>query len=95
MLRYAYKKIVIVLLTMTINLAERMKGECAAVIYDKIAALAKEKGISIMRLERETGLGTGTIGKWVKSSPSVSLLKKVADYFGKTVDYFVTDSSKG
>ena len=55
-------------------------------IYKNVVRLCKEKGISIARLERETGIGNGTIGRWEKSSPSVDNAKKVADFFGVTLD---------
>lgn len=55
-------------------------------IYKNVVRLCKENGISIARLERETGIGNGTIGRWEKSSPSVDNAKKVADFFGVTVD---------
>ena len=40
-------------------------------------------------LEKTLGFGNGTIKKWGESSPSVDKLKKVADYFGVSVDYFL------
>lgn len=55
-------------------------------IYRNVVKLCKERGISIARLERETGIGNGTIGRWEKSSPSVDNAKKVADFFGVTLD---------
>lgn len=55
-------------------------------ILKNISSLCKEKGISIAKLEKEVGLGNGTIGKWAESSPKVDTLKKVADFFGVTVD---------
>ena len=55
-------------------------------IYKNIVKLCKDRGISIAKLERETGLGNGTIGRWEKSSPNVDNAKKVADFFGVTVD---------
>ena len=59
-------------------------------IYENIAALCKKTGISIARLEIETGIGNGTIGRWKKSSPNVDNVKKVADFFGVTVDSLLT-----
>lgn len=59
-------------------------------IFDNIAGLCKERSISISKLEREVGIGNGTIGKWVNSSPTAENLKKVADYFGVTVDSLLT-----
>lgn len=55
-------------------------------IYNKIAALCAQRGISIAKLEKSVGISNGTIGKWAKSSPTVENIKKVADYFGCTID---------
>lgn len=60
-------------------------------IYEKIAALCKERSISISRLEKEVGIGNGTIGRWSISSPTVENLKKVADYFGVSVDRLLAE----
>ena len=55
-------------------------------LYDTILILCGKNGISIARLEREAGLGNGTIRRWKKSSPSAENLKKVAIYFGIGLD---------
>lgn len=55
-------------------------------LLTNIRRLCKERGISISKLEQATGIGNGTIGRWEKSNPSVDNAKKVADYFGVTVD---------
>lgn len=47
-------------------------------LYDVIKQLCKEKNISVTSVERNAGLGTGTISKWNKSSPKVDSLKAVA-----------------
>ena len=49
--------------------------------YQKIERLCKERGISIARLEKETNIGNGTIGRWKESVPSLTSLKKIAEYF--------------
>lgn len=46
---------------------------------DKIEALCKQRGITISRLEKDSGLAHATILKWDKSSPTLASLKKVAD----------------
>ena len=61
--------------------------------YDKIAVLCEQRGVSICKLERETGISNGTIGKWRNSSPTVDKLKKVADYLGCTVDDLLTPTA--
>ena len=58
-------------------------------IFSKISALCKERGISIAKLERETGLGNATIRGGETSSPTVDKLKLVADYFGVSIDNLV------
>ena len=55
-------------------------------IVCNIKRLCKEKNTTIFALEKAVGLGENTVYKWAKSSPSVEKLKKVADYFGVTVD---------
>lgn len=59
-------------------------------ILNNITRLCKEKGISIARLEKELGFGNATIRGWSISSPSVDNLKKVADFFGVTVDNLIS-----
>ncbi len=61
------------------------------VILDKITALCEKKGISISRLEKECGIGNATITRWDESVPRVDSLKKVADYFGVDIKYFLEE----
>ena len=63
-------------------------------IYENIVRLCKEKCVSISRLEKECALGNGTIKGWLISSPSVSNAKKVANYFGITVDELIKEESE-
>ena len=60
-------------------------------MLEKIKSLCAERGITIAQLERELALGTGLIGRWGAASPRVDNLKKVADYFGCTVDEFLKE----
>ena len=55
-------------------------------ILANITKRCKESGVSIAKLERETGIGNGTISRWNASSPTVENVQKVADFFGCTVD---------
>lgn len=63
-------------------------------IYKNVVALCKKHGISISKLEKEVGIGNGTIGRWEKSSPTVESIKKVADYFGVSVDSLISATPK-
>lgn len=55
-------------------------------IFANVSRLCRERGISIARLERDLGIGNATIRNWNVSSPTVDKLKRVADYFGVTLD---------
>lgn len=61
-------------------------------IYENIQSLCRQKGISIARLERETGLGNGTVCRWKWADPTVTRLKQVADYFGVTLESLMTSA---
>lgn len=61
---------------------------------DLIRALAKQKGLSLTKLEEILGFGNGTIGKWVKQSPSCDKLAAVADYLSVSIDYLVYGKEK-
>lgn len=64
-------------------------------IFTKIKELVEEKGISISELETSCNIGNGTISRWKASSPNVLNLKKVADYFGVSIEYFLEDKDGG
>lgn len=59
-------------------------------LYERIKQCARERKVSITNLEKELKLGNGTIGKWKTSRPSLPRLQKVADYFGKPLEYFLS-----
>lgn len=55
-------------------------------LLDNIKRLCEKNKTSICAVERATGIGNGTIGGWHSRSPRLDTVKKVADYFGVTVD---------
>ena len=61
-------------------------------MLDNIKRLCRERKTNITNLEKEVGIGFGTVYKWGKVSPSVDNLKLVADYFGVTVDYLLAEN---
>lgn len=61
------------------------------VILNKVKALCAEKNISIAKLEKECGIGSGTICAWDKSLPRIDTLQKVARYFNKPIEYFLEE----
>ncbi|MDY3750534.1 helix-turn-helix transcriptional regulator [Christensenella minuta] len=63
-------------------------------MQERIRKLCTENHISIAQLEKETSIANGTISKWGKADPKVGTVKKVADYFGVSIDFIVYGSSE-
>lgn len=64
-------------------------------LYEKIKLLCNDKGIEISNLGDHLGmkLTAGTISAWKKgTTPRISTLKTIADFFGVPMSYF-TDGS--
>ena len=59
---------------------------------NRIDELCKEKKWSRRKLEREAGIGVGSISKWAKVIPSANNLKKVADALGVSTTFLTGDS---
>ena len=62
-------------------------------MYEKFVALLEKSGKTAYRVAQDTGITASTFSDWKsgKSAPKVDKLKILADYFGVTVDYFVSD----
>ena len=59
-------------------------------VFERIESLRNQAGISQGKLEKELGFSNGSISKWKNSTPNPERLKKMADYFGTTVEYLMT-----
>lgn len=57
-------------------------------IVDKIQELISGKA-TFASLEKELGIGNGTIGKWRKQSPSCDSIMKIANHLDCSVDYLL------
>lgn len=66
-----------------------MKGVkyMSEILFKRVTELCEMKGISKRKLQEEMEMSIGSLSKWKTSTPSQSLLQKVADYFGVTADY--------
>ena len=62
-------------------------------MYEQILILCGKAGISIARLERDAGFGNGTIRRWKTANASVENVKRVAEYFGVSVDSLLTQQN--
>ena len=58
-------------------------------IVDKIRALCSDRTITIAELERNLGLGAGTVSRWDVRVPGVDKVQKVAEYFDVSTDYLL------
>ena len=67
-----------------------LKGCETMDMKERIQALCKEKGISVNKLEKDLGFGTGYVSKLGKSTPNTAKIKLIADYFNVSVDYLMT-----
>lgn len=61
------------------------------ILYEKFKRLTDERGITAYRVAKDTGISTVVFTDWKtgKSKPKVDKLKKIADYFGVTIEYFL------
>ncbi|MBR2999687.1 MAG: helix-turn-helix transcriptional regulator [Oscillospiraceae bacterium] len=60
-------------------------------MYERYARLRDERGVTDYRVAKETGIGTASLANWKagRYAPKVEKLKKIADFFGVSLDYFV------
>lgn len=61
-------------------------------IYQNIKEIADSKGISIRKIEIDTGIVLGSIYHWNEVKPSVDKAAKVAKYLGVTVEQLLEQS---
>ena len=58
-------------------------------ISDRIRILCERAGITINKLEKETGVGRGNVSRWNKHQPGPDKLAAVAAYFDVAVDFLL------
>lgn len=63
-------------------------------LFERIEELRNSRCISQGKLEKELGFSNGSISKWKNSTPNPERLKKLADYFGVSVEYLMTGKEK-
>lgn len=62
-------------------------------LVNRLERCIKEKGSNFKRVERECGLGNGTIKRWSEQSPRLDKLVIVAEYLQVSLDYLVFGGS--
>lgn len=65
-------------------------------MYQKFEQLVKARGITTYRVAKDIGLAPTVFSDWKsgRSKPKVDKLKKIADYFGVTIEYFWSRKEK-
>lgn len=60
-------------------------------MYDKFKKLLDARGVTAYRVAKDIGMSNVVFTDWKngKSQPKVDKLKKIADYFGVTIEYFL------
>ncbi len=60
-------------------------------MYKRYAELRDKKGVTDYKVSKETGISKSSFSEWKsgRSKPKAEKLKKIADYFGVTIEYFL------
>lgn len=63
-------------------------------LKERIKTLCKENGVTVNKLEKTLGFGTGYVAKLDNSVPNTAKIQLIADYFSVSVDYLLTGEEK-
>ena len=59
-------------------------------LKERIKTLCKENGITVNKLEKTLGFGTGYVAKLENSVPNTAKIQLIADFFNVSLDYLMT-----
>ena len=63
-------------------------------LYEQIRDIAKSKGYSVNKLEKELGFARSSINKFNKNKPSVEKLQQSADLLEVSLDYLLSNTDE-
>ena len=65
-------------------------------MYSIFEQLLQKHGVSTYRVSKDTGIAQSVFSSWKNgiSTPKQDKMKKIADYFGVSVDYLMTGKEK-
>lgn len=71
-----------------------MKGR--QIMYEIFEQLLQKYNVTPYKVAKETGITQSTLSDWKRgrSTPKSDNMKKIADYFGVTVDYLMTGKNE-
>ena len=74
------------------NVQDLIKSESNDNGYLAFSKLLNERGVTAYKVSKETGDTQSTLSDWKRgrSTPKTDNMKKIADYFGVSIDYLMT-----
>ena len=65
-------------------------------MYEVFSKLLQIYGVTPYKVSKETGISQSTLSDWKKGkiTPKSDTMKKIADYFGVSVDYLMTGTER-
>ncbi len=65
-------------------------------MYSKYTTLRDKAGVTDYGVSKETGISTATLTNWKygRYNPKVDKLKILADYFGVSIEYFLSEEKE-
>ena len=66
-------------------------------MYEIFSELLQQYGVTPYKISKETGVSQSTLSDWKRgvSTPKQDKLKKIADYFGVSLEYLMTGKEEG
>lgn len=64
-------------------------------LYEQIKEVAKEKGYSINRLEKELGFARSSINKFNINKPSIDKIQQIADFLNVSINTITGEEKEG
>ena len=63
-------------------------------LYEKFAVLLQQHNVTAYRVSKDTGIPANTFSDWKtgRSKPKIDKLKRLADYFHVSIEYFFEDA---
>lgn len=62
-------------------------------VYEKLQVLLDKTNKTAYQVSKETGVSTATLSNWKNGNyiPKADKLKRIADYFGVSIEYFLEE----
>lgn len=81
-------------ISVVITIMNIKKG--GVILYKKFAELLSKTNKTAYRVSKDTGISQSVLSDWKNnvSNPKADKLKKLADYFGVTIEYFLKDEEQ-